>query len=63
MLAVRSWTTGNHNFIQAKNLFTHMLINIVGESDSKANEEQNSMTEEDLKNNIILDIVSSIDIF
>ena len=40
-----------------------MLINIVGESDSKANEEQNSMTEEDLKNNIILDIVSSIAIF
>ena len=40
-----------------------MLINIVGESDSKANEEQNSMAEEDTNNNIILDSLSSIDIF
>ena len=40
-----------------------MLSNIVGDLDIKANEEQNSMAEGDIKNNIILDNRSSINIF
>ena len=40
-----------------------MLSNIVGDSDSKAKEEQGSMSEEELNNNITLDSGSSIDIF
>ena len=39
-----------------------MLINIVGYLEIKASEEQNSMTEEDLKKIIIIESVSSIDI-
>ena len=39
-----------------------MLSNIVGGSDRKSNREQGSLAEEDLKNNIILDSGSSMDI-
>ena len=33
----------------------HVLSNILGDSDSKKNEDNESMAEEDLKNNIIID--------
>ena len=55
MLGVSSWTTGTQNSIQEKSIFTHVLITVVGDLDSTANEEQNIMAEEYLKNNIILD--------
>ena len=63
MLAVSSCTTGNQNFIQYQILFTHLLISIVGNLYRKTNKEQNIISEEDLKNNIILESRSSIDIF
>ena len=55
MSAVRPWTTGTQIFAQTKSLLTHVLSNIVGDLDIKENEEQNSMSEEDLNNNIIID--------
>ena len=51
-----------HGEQKPKIAFTHMLSNILGYLYSKSNEEQNSVEEEDLKNNIILDSGSSIDI-
>ena len=63
MLAVSSCTIGAKNFIQAQTIFAHELSNILGELYSKANDEQNIIAEEYLKNNIILDSGSSIDIF
>ena len=38
MLVVISLTTGTQNFIQAQSLFIHVLSNIVGGLDRKANE-------------------------
>ena len=55
MSAVRSCTTVTHKFIQAQGIFTHGLSDIVGCLDSKENEEQNIMAEEDLRNNIVID--------
>ena len=52
-----------HKKIQAQILFTLVLSNIVRDYDIKANEEQEKISEEDLKNNIILDSESSNDLF
>ena len=52
-----------HGEQEPKTSFSHMLSNIVGYLYIKANEEQNSVSEEDLKNNITLDSGSLIDIF
>ena len=49
--------------MQSQSLFAHLLSNIVGVLYRKVSKEQKSMSEEYLKNTIILDIVSSIDIF
>ena len=62
MSAASSWTTGTNFFIQAQSLLTNVLSNNVGDLYSKENEEQDSMAEEYLKNNIILASGSSIDI-
>ena len=53
----------NHNFIHTRNLFTRVLSDIFRNIYSKSNEEQNNTSEEDLKNNIILDSGSSIVLF
>ena len=56
--------SAHSNFFKSgKSIFTHVLSRIVGDSYRKVNEEQDSMAEEYLKNNIILDSGSSIDIF
>ena len=63
MSEVSSWTTGTQNFIQSKSILMRVLSNIVGDSYSKSNEEQDNIEEEELKNNIILESGFSIYIF
>ena len=41
-LAVRLWTSGTQNVIQAQRIFTHMWSYIDGDLDIKSSEDQNS---------------------
>ena len=43
--AVSLWKTGTQIFIQSQSLFRNVLSNIVGDSDTKANEGQGSLVE------------------
>ena len=63
VLLVSSWKSGTQNLIQAQILLTHLLSNIILVLDIKSSEGQNRMSLNDLKNIIILESGSSIDIF